>query len=152
MRQSAVRVVVVAVLALLGALVPAVLLTTTASAATSSHSGLRCRNHSAETNGPSGRVNVPKSYCYDPDTTTHPGWHDYCTHSPDSYGKADFRGPCAYHDLCLQAGHGHGSCDGKLLTRLDHNCDFAYGRFNPTRYTCRARALEYYAFIKLWTL
>ena len=159
-RTSAVHALLAVVLTLFCSVTPAIVFTTAASAApsttsttatASSHSGLRCRSHYAETHGPSGRVNVPKSYCYDPTTTTHRGWHDYCTHSPDSYFSADFRGPCARHDMCLQAGKGHHTCDAALLDNLYHNCNYAYGRFNPVRYTCQAIAQEYYGYIKIYT-
>ena len=42
-------------------------------------------------------VAVPSRYVYDPSKGS---LHDYCTKSPDSWGRADFRGPCANHDLC----------------------------------------------------
>ena len=115
------------------------------------HSGLQCRHHSAESKAVKGKVVVPASYCYDPATTKNPGWHDYCTHSPDSYGSADFRGPCARHDMCLQAGHSHHTCDGPLLANMKTNCKHSYGRWNPTRYKCEATAYGYYGFIKAYT-
>lgn len=123
--------------------------------APASHSGLRCRDHTSESRPVSGKVVVPTSYCYDPDTTNHTGWHDYCTHSPDQYsgigGSADFRGPCARHDMCLQAGYSHGTCDGPLLNNLKTNCKQRFGTFDPRRYDCEKVAYEYYLVIKIYT-
>ncbi|MGI8415753.1 MAG: hypothetical protein ACR2P2_06000 [Nakamurella sp.] len=120
-----------------------------------SHSGLYCRSHTSESKPVSGKVVVPKSYCYDPSTSNHTGWHDYCTHSPDQYngigGTADFRGPCARHDMCLQAGHSHGTCDGPLLSNLKQNCKQRFGTFDPRRYDCEKVAYEYYLVIKIYT-
>ena len=42
-------------------------------------------------------VAVPARYEYNPRQGS---LHDYCTHAPDSWDRADFRGPCANHDLC----------------------------------------------------
>lgn len=124
-----------------------------------SHSGLQCRSHTAESKPVSGKVVVPTSYCYDPSTTTHTAWHDYCTHSPDQYsalpggygGTADFRGPCARHDMCLQAGYSHSTCDGPLLNNLKTNCKQRFGTFDPRRYDCEQVAYQYYLAIKIYT-
>ena len=112
---------------------------------------LNCRNHAAESRPVSGKVVVPWSYCYDPTTSNHRAWHDYCTKSPDSWGSADFRGPCARHDMCLQAGHSHGTCDGPLLNNLKTNCKHSYSWYNPSRYKCEAVAYSYYVVIKAYT-
>lgn len=129
---------------------------TSASFVLASHSGLRCRNHDAESKPVSGKVVVPKSYCYDPQTTNHRGWHDYCTHSPDQYssilGNADFRGPCARHDMCLQGSHSHSKCDGPLLDNLKQNCKQRFSWHNPARYSCEEVAYTYYLAIKAYTL
>lgn len=124
--------------------------------AAAKHAGLRCRSHAAESKPVSGKVVVPTSYCYDPDTTNHTGWHDYCTHAPDQYtsllGTADFRGPCARHDMCLQSSHSHSKCDGPLLSNLKQNCKQRFGTFNPARYDCETVAYTYYLAIKAYTL
>lgn len=44
-------------------------------------------------------VNVPSGYRYCPTSCTPTSLHDYCTWSPDAWGKANFRGPCAIHDM-----------------------------------------------------
>lgn len=114
-------------------------------------SGLHCRSHAAESRAVRGKVVVPWSYCYDPTTNNHRAWHDYCTKSPDSYGRADFRGPCARHDMCLQSTRSHSRCDGPLLSNMKTNCRYAYGRWNPARYTCESVAYGYYVVIKART-
>jgi hypothetical protein len=89
------------------------------------------------------KVTVPSNYVYDPSRGS---LHDYCTSSPDSYLSADFRGPCARHDLCYEAPGNHkSSCDNTLHNNLVNNCDYAYGSLNPVRYTCRTVAGEYWA-------
>ncbi|MFI6761829.1 hypothetical protein ACIBF5_22080 [Micromonospora sp. NPDC050417] len=88
-------------------------------------------------------VTVPSNYVYDPSRGS---LHDYCTSSPDSYLFADFRGPCARHDLCYEAPGNHKSaCDNTFFSHLVNNCDYAYGSLNPLRYSCRVVAGEYWA-------
>jgi hypothetical protein len=125
---------------------------------------LNCRNHSAESKPVSGKVVVPTNYCYDPTTNNHRGWHDYCTHAPDSVyvssgapfgvgsGTVDFRGPCARHDMCLQSTHSHSKCDGPLLSNLKQNCSQRFASYNPARYKCDAVAYTYYLVIKAYTV
>lgn len=116
-------------------------------------SGLNCRSHAAESKPVSGKVVVPKSYCYDPTTNNHRAWHDYCTDSPDSWNSADFRGPCARHDMCLQSSHSHSKCDGPLLSNMKTNCKHAYPHWYQaaTKATCYGIAYTYYAVIKVHT-
>ena len=115
--------------------------------------GSNCRSHKAESTPHKGKVVVPKSYCYNPTTNSHRGWHDYCTHSPDSYGSADFRGPCARHDMCLQKSHSHSKCDGPLLSNLKTNCHYAYSHWYQvvSKEKCYAVAYGYYLAIKVYT-
>ncbi len=120
---------------------------------------LHCQSHKSESTPHKGKVVVPTSYCYDPHTTDNTVLHDYCSHSPDSIhfpgwfvgGTADFRGPCARHDLCLQAGHSHGTCDGPLLGQMKQNCRYTFGSSNPYRYSCYGTAYTYYVAIKAYT-
>lgn len=124
---------------------------------------LHCRDHSSESKPVSGKVVVPTNYCYDPDTSNHRGWHDYCTSSPDSVyissgapfgigsGTVNFRGPCARHDMCLQSTHSHSTCDGPLLSNLKKNCTQKFNAANPARYKCYAVAYTYYLVIKVKT-
>ena len=69
-------------------------------------------------------VAVPAPYVYDPSKGS---LHDYCTKSPDSWDRADFRGPCANHDLCYQDHvRGKQACDDSLRTDMEMNCGFAF--------------------------
>ncbi|MBT0768183.1 hypothetical protein KIH74_04570 [Kineosporia sp. J2-2] len=89
------------------------------------------------------QVTVPSNYVYDPSLGS---LHDYCTSSPDSFGSADFRGPCARHDLCYEAPGDHKTtCDAALKTDLVTNCQYAYSSVNPLRSTCEGVAAVYYA-------
>ena len=95
-------------------------------------------------------VPIPPGYVYDPslpDRTL----HDYCSYSPDSYGKADFRGPCAGHDMCIEAGAvARSSCDATLYADLRRECALAYGPgFGRT--TCYGVAEVYYAAVRAKT-
>ncbi|WP_198029114.1 phospholipase A2 [Actinoplanes sp. N902-109] len=89
------------------------------------------------------KVTVPSNYVYNPDLGS---LHDYCTSSPDSYLAADFRGPCARHDLCYEAPGNHKTaCDNALRDDLTTNCDYAYSASNPIRATCHGVAAIYWA-------
>ena len=93
-------------------------------------------------------VAVPADYIYNPALGS---LHDYCTDAPDEFpapfaDNADFRGPCARHDMCYQA-HvaGKSACDDGLHSDMDTNCNYEYSAFNPLRGTCRATADIYWA-------
>ncbi|TLP75724.1 hypothetical protein [Nesterenkonia sphaerica] len=52
------------------------------------------------------KVTIPSSYRYCPNSCTPPARHDYCTSPARNYwatlsGVADFRGPCARHDMMI---------------------------------------------------
>ncbi|WP_141732751.1 phospholipase A2 [Oligoflexus tunisiensis] len=87
-------------------------------------------------------VGIPKGYVYNPKLGT---THDYCSYSPDSYLKANFRGPCARHDICYDSPTDKKKCDVNLLKDMYSNCDHAYGKLNPVRYTCHSVAKGYFA-------
>lgn len=104
------------------------------------------------------KVTIPKRYVYHPHRGPQKTLHDYCTKSPDSYLKADFRGPCARHDLCYQ-NHGKNRvtksvCDARLYKNLRKNCAYAYPGWTgaPTRYTCYGVASTYYDVVSADTL
>ncbi|GAA2531685.1 phospholipase A2 [Pilimelia columellifera] len=91
--------------------------------------------------GPS-KVTVPSNYLYDPDRGS---LHDYCTHSPDEWYSADFRGPCARHDQCYaRPGNHKKECDNQLEKHLTQNCDHAYGP-GVKRTSCHGIANTYWA-------
>jgi hypothetical protein len=81
-----------------------------------------------------------------PDRNWRKPWHDYCTKSPDTYGPASFRGPCARHDLCIEfkLGLDRDYCDHWLKDNMRVNCRNAFGKYNPDRYGCYNRASIYF--------
>ncbi|MCA1841907.1 MAG: hypothetical protein LC792_01700 [Actinobacteria bacterium] len=94
---------------------------------------------------------VPARYVYDPSKGS---LHDYCTKSPDGWDRADFKGPCANHDLCyMDHVRGKEACDRSLRTDMEMNCGVAFdqdgadkdgGKFK----TCRKMAAAYYGWVK----
>lgn len=96
-------------------------------------------------------VGVPARYEYDPSKGS---LHDYCTKSPDSWGRADFRGPCANHDLCYQDHvRGKDPCDQSLRTDIEMNCGVAFDQDGGDKdrdkfETCNRMAAGYYGWVK----
>lgn len=93
------------------------------------------------------RVRVPAAYVYNPRLGV---LHDYCTASPDEFPapgatNADFRGPCARHDLCYAGSTSEFTCDNQLLRDMYRNCAHWYYRSTALRTSCRATALLYWA-------
>lgn len=84
-------------------------------------------------------VNVPSGYRYCPTSCTPTALHDYCTWSPDAWGQANFRGPCAIHDmeidrirvkaisLASKRNERYGA-DGRLGDNKRTNCRYYYPR------------------------
>lgn len=103
-------------------------------------------------------ISIPSNYVYN--TKLKPvELHDYCTSSPDSFGNADFKGSCARHDLCIQAGLGlptwqrksrRAGCDSELYNNLLVSCVMANNNF-VTRGTCTGVAKTYYKAVTLAT-
>lgn len=100
-------------------------------------------------------VSVPLHYIYRPSL----GWHhDYCSMAPDEYpnpfgANANFRGPCARHDLCY-AGRviSKFTCDNRLAADMNSNCAHTYSASNPVRYSCYHTAYIYWqAVVLAWT-
>jgi hypothetical protein len=92
------------------------------------------------------KVTVPLEYVYNPKLGS---LHDYCTTSPDELPapqaiNADFRGPCARHDLCYLGKKDRKACDEALRRDLLSNCESSYGQFNPLRATCQGVAVIYW--------
>ncbi|GAA2532936.1 phospholipase A2 [Pilimelia columellifera] len=89
----------------------------------------------------SSKVEVPSNYVYAPEQGS---LHDFCTASPDSWFAADFRGPCARHDMCYENPGDHKkACDDGLLADLRTNCAAAYGA-GASRNTCYGTARTYW--------
>lgn len=93
------------------------------------------------------KVTVPSNYIFNPKLGV---LHDYCTLAPDEFPaphavNADFRGPCARHDLCYAGSASEKSCDKALRRNMFRNCEHYYGRYNPLRTGCKAASLTYWA-------
>ena len=102
-------------------------------------------------------ITIPKTYQYHP----HSGdkaLHDYCTASPDKYytiGKdADFRGPCARHDMCIQYHqHKRSTCDSYLLANMKSECRYTYKHsYDPRHGGCLATAYIYWTVVHVKTV
>lgn len=101
-----------------------------------------------------GHVSIPSRYIYNPNTTHQRTLHDYCTKSPDSFRAADFRGPCARHDLCIMDRDvARSTCDSRFLANLKQECNHTYDKWyeNPIQATCNATAYTYYGVVRTKT-
>lgn len=97
----------------------------------------------------SGYVGVPSNYIYNPRLGAR---HDYCTGSPDEFpapigNNADFRGPCARHDMCYDSTTSKWTCDNRLFDNMVSNCDYWYSWYNPNRLACRNTAFIYWTVV-----
>lgn len=101
-----------------------------------------------------GGVSIPSRYNYDPNAGS---LRDYCTKSPDYFyvtgdaPNADFRGPCARHDICYfdVANSGGGSaryadCNRRLRDDLLTVCGNVYSDRYSLRKECEVVARTYY--------
>ncbi|MFB0836049.1 phospholipase A2 [Arthrobacter halodurans] len=102
-------------------------------------------------------VAVPADYIYDVNHARRT-LHDYCSFSPDSWGNADFRGPCARHDQCIENNlwrapedrkqHRAAVCDADLPDDMHENCQ-VYSR--KALQSCEAIAGVYFAAVSVRT-
>lgn len=95
----------------------------------------------------SAYVRVPRNYVYNPALGS---LHDYCTSSPDEFPapgapNANFRGPCARHDLCYAGSTSKFTCDNRLWADMRTNCAYLYSWYNPLRDACNGTANIYWA-------
>ena len=107
-------------------------------------------------------VLIPDTYVYD---TSHKQktLHDFCSYSRDLWGDssmgnstdtiADFRGPCAKHDMCYDRVNEYETrvvtCDPKLHQDLLQSCNSTYSeRDKATNRGCIATADYMYAAVK----
>ncbi|MEZ4362837.1 MAG: hypothetical protein R3B48_21780 [Kofleriaceae bacterium] len=99
-------------------------------------------------------IGVPWNYVYNPSLGS---LHDYCTASPDEYilapagNRANFRGPCAYHDMCLEQGQYPQGCHDWLLANMYGNCMEKYPVGNQYRQGCLNTAHAYWTAVTIWT-
>lgn len=103
-------------------------------------------------------ITIPSNYVYAPHTRNSPRLHDYCSDSPDWFPapgrNADFRGPCARHDMCIEFHQKQRStCDGDLKTRMHDECNWTYSGFFDfaRRKSCNATADVYWAVVRTKT-
>lgn len=106
------------------------------------------------------KVTIPASYRYCPNTCNPKSLHDYCTWSPDWWRNADFRGPCARHDIGIDTIRKknisastkrtqRAAADTVFHTTLRRNCGYAYySNVSPNRVACYGAAATYYAAVK----
>lgn len=100
-----------------------------------------------------GYVQIPSDYCFGTNSRQ-VTLHDWCTKSPDAYAYygVSFKGPCAYHDMCIQyRWKDRSTCDNQLGYYLKRNCDHEYGQYDARRYSCRDTAAKYWAVVKVNT-
>ena len=102
-------------------------------------------------------VSIPSNYVYNPNTSYQRTLHDYCTKSPDQFPSpgrnADFRGPCARHDLCIMyRSTARSTCDTNLRANLKQECRYTYGRWDPRRGACNETADVYFEVVRVNTL
>ena len=72
----------------------------------------------------------------------------YCTWSPDSWGRADFRPACSTHDRCYSPGSTTSRlvCDQQLRADLRLACSSAYQ--GASLRTCHGVASTYYGAVR----
>ena len=77
---------------------------------------------------------------------------DYCTFSPDGYGKASFKRACAAHDRCYSSSSwlDRVTCDRAFKTRMNSACNSAYDAWWETvaRKECNGVAWVYYQAVR----
>lgn len=100
----------------------------------------------------SKHVTVPSGYCYNPNAKKNKTLHDFCTKSPDGWYNANFKGPCARHDMCIEGKKvKRSSCDSTFRGHMLSECNKTFGKLNPLRYQCQSIALSYWAVVRAKT-
>lgn len=100
----------------------------------------------------SKHVTVPSGYCYNPNAKKNKTLHDFCTKSPDGWYNANFKGPCARHDMCIEGKKvKRSSCDATFRGHMLSECNKTFGKLNPLRYQCQSIALSYWAVVRAKT-
>ena len=96
-------------------------------------------------------ITIPSIYVYNPSLGA---LNDYCTISDDfapiqdrqlKLRRADFRGPCARHDLCYASPAPKNVCDDNFYRDLLQQCDYTFAS-DTSGYLayCRGRSALYY--------
>ncbi len=143
----------VALAGVLGLAAPLLVTATAVAAPTTSVSAASTSAASA----PAKHITIPANYVYNPNAKRARSLHDYCTKSPDAYrpvGKdADFRGPCARHDMCIQYRQvKRSTCDSRLLADMKSECRWTYKHsWDPRRGVCLSTAYTYWLVVRAKT-
>jgi len=103
-----------------------------------------------------GHVTVPSNYVYNPNTSYQRTLHDYCSYSSDEYHtygqNANFRGPCARHDMCYQYHQqSQSGCDNQFYAHLLSECSYTYAWYDPRRAGCYETATVYWGVVTAHT-
>lgn len=109
-----------------------------------------------------GPVKIPSWYKYCPTSCKPKVLHDYCSYSPDWHMAADFRGPCALHDLGIDSlrkasisvtakRYQRGLIDDRFQKNLHTNCNYYNSKSYTARASCRGVANVYYEVVKAKT-
>lgn len=109
-------------------------------------------------------VGIPKGYRYCPTNCKPTRLHDYCSLSPDSFLNANFRGPCAKHDMRIDQirkqpislylkRSKRSDADYYLQSDLSQNCKNAYYKswHAINRSTCLNVASRYWVGVTVGT-
>ncbi|MDO4909384.1 MAG: hypothetical protein Q3962_06010 [Corynebacterium sp.] len=101
-------------------------------------------------------VSVPADYVYDPQwpVVNDRARHDYCTHAPDEFWAAinivaDFRGPCARHDMCYDAEGATVACNMDLYRDMLLNCTASLWDDPGNLGVCYSVATAYFAMVTI---
>jgi hypothetical protein len=116
---------------------------------------------------PSSPIYAPSNYKYCGGNWDAPGCkpkarHDYCTWSPDRYGRADFRGPCAWHDFSIDyiskksisveaKRTERNRIDDRFGVHLHQNCNYYNKPSNFAAWDCRVVANVYVGVVRQYT-
>lgn len=102
-------------------------------------------------------VGIPSNYVYNLNHVRKT-LHDYCTKSPDEFpnpvgANANFRGPCARHDMCFEnRSSSQYTCNNNLRSNMRSNCEHSYAWYNPARSACYNTANVYWIAVTANTL
>lgn len=143
---------------MLGLAAPVLVTTTAMAAPTATTSSVAATAKVAAASSSSSHITIPKTYKYHPHKGPDIALHDYCTASPDEFptvGKnANFRGPCARHDMCIQYyQHKRSTCDGNLLANMKSECNYTYKHwYDPRKSACLSTAYVYWTVVRVKTV
>jgi hypothetical protein len=149
----------IALAGLLGLAAPVLMTATAMAAPTVTASSVAISAQAAAASSSDAKhITIPKNYKYHPHKGPDIALHDYCTASPDEFptiGKnANFRGPCARHDMCIQYHqHKRSTCDNNLLANMKSECRYTYKHsYDPRHGACLGTAYLYWTVVRVKTV